>query len=183
MQAQDKTSFPNSWFRVATSQELFSTKVIPLHYFNQDLVLFRTAKGTPCILDTHCPHLGAHLGYGGLVKNDTILCPYHGWLWDSQGHCAGVPYSDKNPQVEIASYPVMEVNGLVLMYYHNQGNPPSWQIPKIPECDSKQWTPLRFIRRCKARSNLQNYLDNGIYVAHLSQVHSQTFKAAQSKYS
>ena len=180
MQALEKTSFPNSWFRVATSKELSSTKVIPLRYFNKDLVLFRTEKGTPCMLDAHCPHLGAHLGYGGLVKNDTIRCPYHGWLWDSQGHCAGVPYSDKNPQVSIASYPVMEVNGLVLMYYHNQGHPPTWQIPQIPECDSKQWTPLRFIRRWKARSDLQNYLDNSIDVAHLSQLHSQTFKAAQS---
>lgn len=180
MQPKDKSSFPNSWFRVATSQELTSTQVIPLRYFNKDLVLFRTETGTPCILDAHCPHLGAHLGYGGLVTGDTIRCPYHGWLWDSQGHCAGVPYSDKQPQVKIASYPVMEVNGLILMYHHERGESPTWQIPKIPEHNSKQWTPLRLVRRWQARTDLKNYLDNSIDVSHLHQVHGQTFKAATS---
>ena len=174
------SSFANSWFRVATSQELSLKQVIPLRYFGKDLVLFRTEKGTPCILDAHCPHLGAHLGYGGTVKDNTIRCPYHGWLWDDKGNCVGIPYSEKHPQVKIANYPVMEVNGLILMYYHQQGELPSWQIPKIPECDSRQWTPLSLVRRWTARTNLRDYLDNSIDVAHLHQVHSQTFKAAKS---
>ncbi len=174
------SSFANSWFRVATSQELLPKQVIPLHYFGKDLVLFRTEKGTPCILDAHCPHLGAHLGYAGIVKNNTIRCPYHGWLWDDEGYCAGIPYSEKNPEVKIANYPVIEVNGLILMYYHWQNQSPTWQIPKIPESDSKQWTPLRLVRRWKARTNLKDYLDNSIDVAHLHQVHTQTFKAAKS---
>ena len=80
MHSKDTDSyFANSWFRVATSQELSPKQVIPLHYFGKDLVLFRTEKGTPCILDAHCPHLGAHLGYGGTVKDNTIRCPYQ-WL-------------------------------------------------------------------------------------------------------
>ncbi|MDJ0531412.1 MAG: Rieske 2Fe-2S domain-containing protein [Xenococcaceae cyanobacterium MO_207.B15] len=172
--------FANSWFRVATSEELSAKKVIPLHYFDQDLVLFRTKKGDPCILDAHCPHLGAHLGYGGTVTDTNIRCPYHGWLWDKQGNCAGIPYSDKQPQVKIPNYPVMEANNLVFMYYHSQGEFPTWEIPKIPECDSTKWTPLSLVRRWIARTDLKNYLDNSIDVAHLHQVHSQTFKAAKS---
>ncbi|ELS05523.1 ring-hydroxylating dioxygenase, large terminal subunit [Xenococcus sp. PCC 7305] len=176
------TDFPfaNSWFRVATSQELSTTKVIPLHYFDKDFVLFRNAQGHPCILDAHCPHLGAHLGYGGKVQDGIIRCPYHGWLWDEEGHCAGIPYSDKSPQVKIANYPVTEINGLIMMYYHQQGALPTWQIPPIPECNSAEWTPLRLVRRWTTRTDLKNYLDNSIDVAHLHQVHSQTFKAAQS---
>ncbi|MGK7953412.1 MAG: Rieske 2Fe-2S domain-containing protein [Xenococcaceae cyanobacterium] len=174
------SSFANSWFRVATSQELSPKQVITLRYFGKDLVLFRTEKGIPCILDAHCPHLGAHLGYGGTVKDNTIRCPYHGWLWDDRGYCAGIPYSEKHPQVKITHYPVMEVNGLILMYYHQENKFPTWQIPKIPECDSQQWTPLRLVRRWTARTNLKDYLDNSIDVAHLHQVHSQTFKAAKS---
>ena len=174
------SSFANSWFRVVTSAELLAKQVIPLHYFGKDLVLFRTQQGKPCILDAHCPHLGAHLGYGGTVKDNTIRCPYHGWLWDDRGNCAGISYSEKHPQVKIANYPVVEVNGLILMYYHQQNKLPTWQIPKIPECDSRQWTPLRLVRRWTARTDLKNYLDNSIDVAHLHQVHSQTFKAAKS---
>ncbi len=180
MQSHNKSPFPNSWFRVATSKDLPAKKVIPLRYFDRDLVLFRTTTGTPCILDAHCPHLGAHLGYGGLIKDNTIRCPYHGWLWDTKGHCAGIPYSDRHSSAKIANYPVMEVNGLILMYYHSQGKSPTWHIPPIPECNSPEWTPLRFVHRWKARTNLENYLDNSVDVAHLSQVHSQTFAAAKS---
>ena len=181
MTAKDTDStFANSWFRVATSQELSATKVIPLHYFGKDLVLFRNEKGTPCILDAHCPHLGAHLGYGGTIQDGTVRCPYHGWLWDEQGNCAGIPYSDKCPQVKIAHYPAVEINGLILMYYHQQSESPTWHIPSIPECDSREWTPLRLVRRWTARTDLKNYLDNSVDVSHLHQVHSQTFKAAKS---
>ena len=45
MPAKDtESTFANSWFRVATSQELSATKVIPLRYFGKDLVLFRNEK-------------------------------------------------------------------------------------------------------------------------------------------
>ncbi|MDJ0679909.1 MAG: Rieske 2Fe-2S domain-containing protein [Xenococcaceae cyanobacterium MO_167.B52] len=172
--------FPNSWYRVATSAELLAKKVIPLHYFGKDLVLFHTETGIPCILDAHCPHLGAHLGYGGKVKDKTIRCPYHGWLWDHQGYCAGIPYSEKVPQVKIANYPVMEVNGLILMYHHQRDESPTWKIPQLAEYDSKQWTPLRLVRKWIAHTDLRNYLDNSVDVSHLYQVHSQTFKAAKS---
>ena len=36
----------------------------PLHYFGRDLVLFRTERASPAVLDAHCPHLGAHLAVG-----------------------------------------------------------------------------------------------------------------------
>ncbi len=180
MQVKNKTSFPNSWFRVATSNALSAKEVIPLHYFERDLVLFRTETGTPCILDAHCPHMGAHLGYGGLVKDNRIRCPYHGWLWDTEGNCGAIPYSDRSSSAKIATYPVMEINGLIFMYYHSEGKPPSWQIPPIAECDSSKWTRLSFVRGWKARTDLKNYLDNSVDVAHLSQVHGQTFTAAES---
>ena len=180
MQSQDKYAFPNSWFRIATSQELSANKVIPLRYFERDLVLFRTETGTPCVLDAHCPHLGAHLGYGGSVKGNAIRCPYHGWLWDERGHCIDIPYSDRRSAAKITSYPAIEINGLILMYYHNEGKLPTWEIPHLAECDSPKWTPLRFVHRWQARTDLQNYLDNSVDVAHLSQVHGQTFAAAQS---
>ena len=55
------TSFPNGWYRLAYSDELRPGQVKPLHYFDKDLVLFRTENGKAYVLDAHCPHLGAHL--------------------------------------------------------------------------------------------------------------------------
>ncbi|MGL5080590.1 MAG: Rieske 2Fe-2S domain-containing protein [Microcoleaceae cyanobacterium] len=176
-----RLGFPNSWFRIATGWELPPKKVLPLHYFGRDFVLFRAEDGTPRLLDAYCPHLGAHLGYGSTIQADTIRCPYHGWRWNGAGQCVHVPYPDKQlPQVRIQSWPVQEVNGLILMYYHHQADLPNWQIPGIPELLTQKWTPLSSVRRWRVRTTLRHYMENSVDVSHLSNLHSQTFSSAKS---
>ncbi len=175
------STFPNSWFRIASSDELPAKGVKPLRYFGRDFVLFRTEDGVPHLLDGHCPHLGAHLGHGGKIEGETIRCPFHGWLWDAEGHCVNVPYSSKQPpKTQIQSWPVQEINGLILMYYHDLAQPPQWEIPKIPECYSKEWTPLRSVRRWQVKTDILQYLSNSVDVAHLYSLHKQTFESAVS---
>ena len=78
----DPLPIPNGWFAVAWSRELHAGDVRPIHYFGEDLVLFRTRSGQARVLDAFCPHLGAHLGYGGRVMGETVRCPFHGWQFD-----------------------------------------------------------------------------------------------------
>ncbi len=175
------SNIPNSWFRVARSEELSAHGVIPLHYFGKEFVLFRTADGQPHILDAYCPHLGAHLAYGGRIEGQTIRCPYHGWFWDTNGHCANIPYPNKTkPKAKIQTRPVLEVNGLIMMYYHDQGKLPDWEVPQILELNSLEWTALRLVKQWKVRTTLQNYMDNSLDVSHLSNLHSRTFNSAHS---
>ena len=61
---------PNGWFQVAYSDELAPGQVEPLRYFAQDLVLYRTEGGRAQLADAFCPHLGAHIGYGGRVSGE-----------------------------------------------------------------------------------------------------------------
>ena len=70
--------------------------VRPVTYLGQDLVLFRGEDGTARVFDAHCPHLGAHLGVGGRVCGDGIICPFHGWRFDGRGRLAEVPGVDRN---------------------------------------------------------------------------------------
>jgi phenylpropionate dioxygenase-like ring-hydroxylating dioxygenase large terminal subunit len=65
------SSCPEGWFRVAWSRALSPGKVLPLRWFGLDLVLFRGTSGRAYLLDAHCPHLGAHLGRGGSVVEDS----------------------------------------------------------------------------------------------------------------
>src|SRR5277367_7101993 len=88
---------PNGWFAVATSDELRRGEVRPLRAFGRDLVMFRTASGQPAVLDAHCAHLGAHLGKGGRVVNETIECPFHRWRYDAGGQCNEIPYARRIP--------------------------------------------------------------------------------------
>lgn len=48
------------------------------------------------VLDAFCPHLGANLGIGGIVKDDCIECPFHMWKFRGvDGECCEIPYSEK----------------------------------------------------------------------------------------
>src|SRR5689334_821676 len=87
---------PNSWFHMVWSHELRPGEVKRLRYFGRELVCFRGQDGAPHVLDAYCPHLGAHLGVGGCVKENTVVCPFHGWRFDGDGLCVDVPYAKKH---------------------------------------------------------------------------------------
>jgi phenylpropionate dioxygenase-like ring-hydroxylating dioxygenase large terminal subunit len=74
--------------------------------------------------------MGAHLGYGGHVEGDCIRCPYHGWLYDSDGANIEVPYSDEGSTgVRLSSWPTAEADGIVMMWYDPHGQSPSVEPP------------------------------------------------------
>lgn len=56
------------------------------------MVAFRGSDGRPAVLHAFCPHMGAHLGVGGVVVGDLLRCPFHGWAFDAQGEVRHVPY-------------------------------------------------------------------------------------------
>ena len=59
---------PNGWFCVTRSHELKTGEVKSLKFCEKDVVAFRTETGVATLLDAFCPHLGAHLGEGGLCS-------------------------------------------------------------------------------------------------------------------
>ena len=75
---------PTGWFQVGWSDDVPMGTVRPLRYFGSELVAFRDDDGMLHILDAHCRHLGGHLGYGGHVQGDCVVCPFHGWHWDGR---------------------------------------------------------------------------------------------------
>ena len=55
----------------------------PLSFIDLDTkqrlqVVFRGDDKKACTLDASCPHLGANLGVGGVVKDNCVVCPFHG---------------------------------------------------------------------------------------------------------
>nr|DAB41907.1 TPA_exp: ArzE - Rieske protein [Fischerella sp. PCC 9339] len=145
--------------------------VKPLHYFGKDLVLFRTEDGKAHVLDAYCPHLGAHLGYGGQVKGHTIRCPFHGLCFDSHGYCTHTTYAQKLNS-NIRFWLVHETNGLILVYYDAQGKLPHWEIPTLPEYNSKEWTQFQPVGRWKIRAHVQDMGENIPDIYHASALHS-----------
>jgi 3-ketosteroid 9alpha-monooxygenase subunit A len=164
-------AYPNGWFRVAYSNELERGDVVPLQYFGRDLVLFRDDAGRARVLDAHCRHLGAHLGYGGRVEGNGIRCPFHAWLWDGDGVCRDIPYAKRIPVgAKIGSWPSVEKNGLVLVYHHSAGEAPTYEIPELPQIEAPDWTPLE-IKRWRVRSRWLDMNENAVDQVHFHYVH------------
>lgn len=171
---EEKGRFARGWHIVALSQELAKGDVKALHYFNEDLVLFRGDSGEAVILDAYCPHLGAHLaGTGSRVVGDTIRCPFHGWQFDCSGSCTAIPYANKIPdraRNALKSWPVVEKNGFIALWYDSEGGSPNWQLPDIPEWNLPGWGDWRF-NRTVIRSHGREIIENIVDAGHFPSVH------------
>jgi len=164
--------YPNGWFQVAYSDEVAVGAVLPLKYFGRDLVLFRDNDGVASVLDAHCAHLGAHLGYGGRMEGNCVRCPFHAWLYDGSGKCVSVPYSDKAPpaRAKVRAWTVREVNGLIMVWHHAEGLAPAYEIPVNPEYGSDDWTGYE-MARWKIKTHNQEMAENAVDSAHFHYVH------------
>jgi hypothetical protein len=53
-----------------------------LHYFGRQLICNRCTSGTPYVLDSYCPHLGADIAVGGSVGEGAIT-QFRAWARQS----------------------------------------------------------------------------------------------------
>ena len=163
--------FPDGWFCVGEGDELAAGDVRPLRYFGRDLVLFRGEDGAARVFDAHCPHLGAHLGYGGRVVADGIRCPFHAWRYAGDGRCVEVPYAKRIPRnARIRAWTVREKNGGIMVWHHHADRPPPWEVPAVAEWGSPDWTdPVR--RSYRVKTHAQEMAENVVDPAHFKYVH------------
>lgn len=168
------TPFPTGWFWLASTAEVVAGELVTRKIFGQEVVVFRDADGQPRMMDAYCPHLGAHLGHGGRVVNGTVVCPFHGWNIDADGRVIDIPYSDrKPPKVCVRTWPLLEQDGQILVWHDNEGRPPTWQPPPIPEASDPEWTGLRPAKRWRIRTHIQELAENGFDNAHFPYLHDQ----------
>ena len=78
------------WYPVAFTRELEEFPVRPARLLGEDFAVFKTPSGKYGILPEGCPHRRASLAYG-VVEADGLRCPYHGWLFGTDGSCLDQP--------------------------------------------------------------------------------------------
>jgi len=163
---------PNGWFAVAWSHALREGDVRPIHYFGEDMVLFRTRSGHARVLDAFCAHLGAHLGHGGRVLGETVRCPFHGWQYDgTSGECVHIPYCERIPSLaRVRSWDVQEKNGMIFAWYHAEGKPPEWDFPALPEIGDPEWSEPRTFE-LEIPAHVQDTHENNNDPVHFQFVH------------
>lgn len=163
--------YPNSWYAVAWSHDVPAGTSRPAHYFGRNLVVFRGQDGVARVLDAVCPHLGAHLGVDSKVVNNTIECPFHAWRFDGTGQCVAIPYSKNIPgKAQVKSWPVSEVNGHILVYFHVDNAAPEFQVPPMPGFLDPDWTTPSF-HTVDVRTHVQEMNENIFDFAHFVYIH------------
>jgi phenylpropionate dioxygenase-like ring-hydroxylating dioxygenase large terminal subunit len=164
---------PDGWYRAVYSDELAVGEVKPLAILGRDLVVWRGADARVRVADAHCPHLGAHLGVGGRVEENDIVCPFHAWRWSGDtGRCVEIPYAKRIPQQAcIRTWTVREQNGYAMLWYHAAGGPPWFDVPQIPETSDPAYRIYKRMRWL-LDSHIQDIYENVVDVQHFRSVHA-----------
>lgn len=160
---------PDGWYAVAGTDELPRGDVRAVSLLDTELVLFRGEDGCARVFDAHCPHLGAHLGVGGTVYGEGLVCPFHGWQFTGAGQVAAVPGLPRPPRVSTRAWDVCERNGRIFVWYHAAGEPPQYDVTPY-RVGEAAWTPWRN-DTYRVRIGVQELTENIIDRAHFLVVH------------
>ncbi len=159
---------PQGWYVVATSGELKPGKMLTRHYFDRELVIYRTASGEARVIDAFCPHMGAHLGRVGCVEGDTIRCGFHSFRYDLEGRCVETAYGGPPPpKARLKFWTVREQNGLLLVWFDQHGQPPTWTVTPL---DETGWNTMRW-KRYQIPTHPQETTENSVDFGHFTQLH------------
>lgn len=159
---------PVGWYTVATSEEVRAGQVLPVKYFGEELVLYRTESGEARLTGAYCPHMGAHLG-AGKVEGENLRCAFHGFQFGGDGRCVRA-YGKAIPRkAKLDVWPVREHNGFVFAWYHPEGLEPDWEVPVLPG-PKDGWTEFS-TRALKVKSHPQETSENSVDIGHFVEVH------------
>ncbi|MEU7615752.1 Rieske 2Fe-2S domain-containing protein [Micromonospora rifamycinica] len=159
--------YPNGWFAVALSRELRPGMVLRRRIRGAEIVLYRTRSGLPRAIRPYCPHLGAHLGVGGRVDGENIVCPFHSFAFDPDGICVRTGYDTPPPKARLDSLHLREINGLLMVWCHHAGAEPDWELPAIPTSEFP--TPISFSQIIV--DHPQEVVENAVDLGHIASVH------------
>ena len=162
----------NFWYPVALSEEL-KDEPIRARILGQNFVAFRDSKGQPHTLSDTCPHRGGSLS-AGIIRDDCIQCPYHGWRYDGAGYCRRIPSLGKDAKIpkraRVDAYPTQEKNGIVFTFLgdlEEEHRPPIMSVAELE--DGKNWRANWLTY--EADINFERSIENGLDVGHNEFVH------------
>ncbi|WP_295618659.1 aromatic ring-hydroxylating dioxygenase subunit alpha [Chamaesiphon sp. GL140_3_metabinner_50] len=165
----------NSWYAVEFSN-LISTSPKLIKILDREIVAYRTTDGDIHAIDNTCIHRGAAL-VNGIIKDDCIVCPYHGWQFGADGNCVKIPAN--SPLVAIPkaakmqTYPIREKHGWVWLFI-GDGEP--GELPELPNFPDVGAGKLRSIQgEFNWNANYERVIENGLDFAHAPFVHSGSF--------
>ncbi|MBR8211717.1 Rieske (2Fe-2S) protein [Burkholderia cenocepacia] len=159
--------YPDGWFALCFSRELKPGAVLTTPFMGRDVVLYRTASGAACAVDAYCPHQGAHLGHGGTVDGEQIVCPFHHYAYGPDGRRITAGCAKGGQGLTLRTRHVREWNGFVFVWQNADGLAPTWELPEVDMTGFSAPVGQAFT----LRGVMQNLPENGFDLEHFGALH------------
>ncbi len=162
----------NFWYPVALEADI-GDQPLKARLLDTDLVIARLGSNYVVAKDL-CIHRGAPLSKGW-IRDDCIVCPYHGYRFNGSGKCALVPsHPDWKIPDKLRLQTVLHEERYGIVWVCLSGRPanriPVWE-PEESDGAYRRFTLGPEVWNCSAGRLIENFIDN----AHFSFVHQSSF--------
>lgn len=120
----------NAWYVVAWDHEV-KRSLLPRTICGEKLVLYRQPDNRVVALQDACWHRLLPLSKGHLQEDGSLVCGYHGLVYDARGRCTHMPSQETiNPSACVRSYPLVEKHRFVWIW---MGDPALADPARVPD--------------------------------------------------
>ncbi|WP_108646872.1 aromatic ring-hydroxylating oxygenase subunit alpha [Polynucleobacter rarus] len=162
----------NDWHPIAIESTLLINVLTPITLLGQSLVLWRDEQQQFHLWLDQCPHRGMKLSLG-TIENNHLICPYHGWQFNTTGKCSFIPalphLLDANLKAQVKKFQVQVKYGLV---WACLGDPAS-DLFLFPEFDITK-RRIVFCGPYDINTSGPRIIENFLDMAHFPFVHEGT---------
>ncbi len=164
-------AFPEGWYFVANRKTVVREGLMEKTWLGEEIVAWADDDGRICVADAFCPHLGSHMGpsVGGVVRDGCLVCPFHGFEFDTAGRCVATPNAPPPKAARLKLYETREILGMIFAWRGSGGRAPQWRLPDEPPAGA-EWTELRSTT-LRFRGHPQETTENSVDVEHLEYTH------------
>ena len=173
---QDWAVLARHWYPVARCEDI-TDQPMQVRLLDVKLVVWRTSAGLSVALD-RCPHRGVPLSKG-CVKDDHLICAYHGLHFNPKGSCTKIPAQPAlapSDRFGLRSLPAQERYGLLWTCLVPDGEATIPPMPTWEEAGHQQVLPPHVDIHGSAGRQVEGFVD----VAHFAFVHHEAFADANN---
>lgn len=157
---------PNYWYPVGWASQLKPGDIMPVVIWQQAIAVYRDETDQIHALEDACPHKGIAL-HKGKVQGCHLTCAYHGWEFNGNGECVGIPYlpeGQKLPRAQARSYPIQEKYNLIWLFPGDPTLAASQELPHVPEFDHPDYLMIPLAAHMQSHFSICN--ENAMDVFH-----------------
>lgn len=164
----------NYWYLAAWSESV-TRQPKGYIFLNEPVVLYRKRDAEPVALEDRCAHRRLFLSRGKLC-DDSIVCGYHGLVFDPTGACVQIPGQENIPKwARVKSYPVVDRHGCIWIWMGEAALADDSTIPDLRWATAPGWGA----KDCrKVNCHYQLILDNLSDLSHVGYLHASNVGTA-----